>query len=159
MKNKIAELIAEIQKTKEQLERLEFFYEEHAKKGLEHNKSIEKTVFLSEIFANYYTCLETVFFRISQFFENSLPPERWHAELLNKMRLEISDIRIAVISEESYRILDEFRKFRHFKRYYYSMDYDWDKILYLSRKFEKLRALGREDLNRFTDFLNRLSDQ
>jgi len=28
---------------------------------------------------NYYTCAETIFVRISQFFENSLSKERWHS--------------------------------------------------------------------------------
>ena len=30
-----------------------------------------------------YTALETLFLRISQFFENSLAAERWHADLLD----------------------------------------------------------------------------
>ena len=31
---------------------------------------------------NYCTCLETIFLRISQHFENRLDPARWHNDLL-----------------------------------------------------------------------------
>lgn len=33
---------------------------------------------------NYYTCLETIFLRISQSFENNLDPARWHNDLLQR---------------------------------------------------------------------------
>lgn len=45
---------------------------------------------VSGLIENYYTCLETIFVRVSQFFENSLGSERWHADLLDRMTLEIA---------------------------------------------------------------------
>ncbi len=44
------------------------------------------------------------------------------------MILEIEGVRKAVISDETYSNLLEFLKFRHFKRYYFEFDYDWDKL-------------------------------
>ncbi len=37
---------------------------------------------IAGIIENYYTCLETGLFRVSQFFENNLIKDRWHSDLL-----------------------------------------------------------------------------
>lgn len=158
MKARINELIGEIEKCRGHLERLSGLYRQTTEHLSDQDRTLEKAVFLSEIFVNYYTCLETLFFRISQFFENSLTQERWHSELLGKMCLRIPDIREPVISEETFHLLDEFRKFRHFKRYYFSLDYDWDRLDYLGKIFAKLRANCPSDIDRFTNFLKRLKN-
>ena len=41
-------------------------------------------VYLAEIMEDTYTCTETLFLRISQFFENSISQDRWHQDLLKK---------------------------------------------------------------------------
>lgn len=80
---------------------------------------------VAEFMVDYYTCLETCFFRISQLFENHLSPDRWHADLLEKMTLSMPDIRVAVIPEPVAADLNELMKFRHFRRYYFELEYDW----------------------------------
>ena len=152
-------LLGEIRKSSDHLDRLAEIYAQAVSTLDSNSRSLEKAVFLSEIFANYYTCLESVFFRVSQFFENSLPEAHWHRELLERMRMEIPDVREPVISEETRSLLDEFRKFRHFKRYYYSMDYDWDKIDYLRKKFQRLIKTCPEDISSFESFLIRLKKE
>ena len=156
MNVKINELIGEIDKHLGHLERLKEFYQRALKNISDQDKTLEKAVFISEIFVNYYTCLETLFFRISQLFENSLSRENWHSELLQKMCIKIPGVRESVISDETFYLLDEFRKFRHFKRYYYSMDYDWDRLDYLGKQFIKLSIGCPSDIERFREFLNRL---
>ncbi len=156
MNAKINELLGEIEKCRGHLDRLDELYRQASADLDERNRTLEKAVFLSEIFVNYYTCLETMFFRISQFFENSLSRENWHSDLLRKMFLRIPDIREPVISEKTFYLLDELRKFRHFKRYYYSLDYDWDRLDYLARTFEKVTRGCPSDIDRFTRFLKRL---
>ena len=156
MNVKINELIGEIDKCRDHLERLKELYRQAVKDISDQDRTLEKAVFLSEIFVNYYTCLETMFFRISQFFENSLSREHWHSELLGKMCLRIPDAREPVISDETFNLLDEFRKFRHFKRYYYSLDYDWDRLDYLGKQFMKVCVSCPSDIDRFRKFLNRL---
>ena len=42
-------------------------------------------IVISEFMVDFYTCLETCFLRISQFFENNLSADRWHADLLEKI--------------------------------------------------------------------------
>lgn len=157
MKEDISELIGEIGLCRNQLAKIEDIYLQKAAGPAQSDKSLEKAVLLADIFVNYYTCLETVFFRISQFFENALPKNRWHAELLGKMLLRIPDVREPVIGVETFALLDELRRFRHFKRYYFSMDYDWDRLEFLRKKFDSLLELIPRELNRFVAFLNRLN--
>ena len=156
MNARINELLGEIEKCRGHLKRLNNLYREASAELTDRGRTLEKAVFLSEIFVNYYTCLETLFFRVSQFFENSLSRENWHSDLLSKMCLRIPDIREPVISEKTFYLLDELRKFRHFKRYYYSLDYDWDRLDYLARTFEKVTREYPADIDRFTLFLERL---
>jgi hypothetical protein len=112
--------------------------------------------YLADIFNSFYTCLETLFLRISKYFENQLENERWHQDLLDKMTIEIPDIRIAAISSESFGKLKELLRFRHFRRYYFEMEYDWDKLDYLQKKFVELERPIKRDLERFHDFLKTL---
>jgi hypothetical protein len=65
----------------------------------------------ADILNSFYTCLETLFLRISHYFENQLENERWHQDLLDKMTIEIPDIRIAAISSESFGKLKELLRF------------------------------------------------
>jgi len=112
---------------------------------------------VAQILENFYTCLETLFLRISQFFENSLSQGRWHADLLEKMTLNIPGVRIAVISDETYEALSELLRFRHFKRYYFHLDYDWDRLDLLVRKYDAVYPAALKDLASFEDFLTELS--
>ena len=101
---------------------------------------------------NYYTCLETIYLRISQCFENKLDPARWHNDLLQKMALEIEGVRTAAVSEEAFSPLFELLKFRHFKRYYFELEYDWDRLDFLVMKLRQAHPLVIRDLERFVRF-------
>jgi len=101
---------------------------------------------------NYYTCLETIYLRISQSFENRLEAARWHNDLLQKMTLEIEDVRTAAVSDEAFSPLFELLKFRHFKRYYFELEYDWDRLDYLVTKLRQAHPLVTRDLDRFVRF-------
>jgi len=120
-------------------------------------RDLRDAVLLAELMCNTYTCIETVFLRISRLFENSLDPQQWHKELLQKMRLEIPRIRQAVLSPQSYQLLDELRRFRHFRRYYYDFDYDWSRLDYLRGIYEKLFPLIQQQLNDYSVFLDQLA--
>ena len=113
-------------------------------------------VMIAGLIENYYTCLETAFQKISQHFENSLDPARWHADLLEKMAVKIEGIRIAAVSDEAYGPLLELQRFRHFKRYYFEMKYDWDRMDFLLAKLREVHPLVKKDLRRFSDFMRKL---
>lgn len=146
-------LLEEIKKGMIALKKIEQFYREYNKKSDFKKYDIEKAIIVSEIMTNYYTCLETIFLRISQHFENKLDGRKWHQDLLRKMALDISGIRIRVVSEQTYFELLEFLKFRHFKRYYFDFNYDWEKIGFLRKKFHRLFKLIRVDLKEFISFI------
>ncbi len=116
-------------------------------------RSDNAAVMVAGLLDNYYTCLETLFLRISQFFENSLDAERWHTDLLEKMTLEEEGVRGRVISDESFRSLLELLKFRHFRRYYFELQYDWDRLDFLVMKLRDVHPRVRTDLARFVEFV------
>ena len=105
---------------------------------------------------NYYTCLETAFLRISQFFENTLDPERWHTDLLEKMTLHIEGVRVPAVSQANYPHLLELLKFRHSQRYYFELEYDWDRLDFLVKKMKQAHPGVIQDLERFISFLDQL---
>ncbi|MBP7494635.1 MAG: hypothetical protein KA771_04005 [Spirochaetales bacterium] len=65
-------------------------------------KTKRSALIMAGLYENWYTCIETAFFRISQQFENNLQKERWHHSLLSTMTLHIQGIRIAAVSPENY---------------------------------------------------------
>jgi hypothetical protein len=145
-------LISEVRLSLEALEKLESAICDFRAEALA-SKGIPAAMATAQFFANYYTCAETLFFRISQHFENNLPKEKWHSALLDAMRLEIPGIRPRVLSDSTLRDLDEFRRFRHFTRYYYDVDYDWRRLSFLYDVFEGLRDPLRSELTAFADAL------
>lgn len=142
------------------LNKLESFYDTFIKeeKKAVRGKIRSAGIVIADVLVNYYTCIETIFLRISQFFENNLSAEKWHQDLLDKMVLELNPIRDRVISDDTYFLLKELLKFRHFKRYYFQLDYDWDKIEFLQKKYSALRPLIKQDLSGFLNFLDLLID-
>lgn len=108
---------------------------------------------------SFYTAVETVLMRISAVFGNNLQAERRHSDLPRKMTLPVSGLRPAVISSDTYGRLDELMRFRHFKRYCFQLEYDWDRLEYLIalvrraapgiiREFDTFRAYAEGLANR-----------
>lgn len=118
----------------------------------------EQALAVSQMLAQYYTALETVFLRVSQFFENSLPADKWHRALLDKMVIEIDNLRPAVLREATRLELSELLKFRHFSRYYFELEYDWDKLHFLIKKYRAAKVLVEEDLANFERCLESIAD-
>ncbi len=119
-------------------------------------KTGNAAVMVAGLVENYYTCLETAYLKISQHFENHLAPSRWHAELLAKMTLHIEGVRVPAVSRASYGALLELQRFRHFKRYHFDLEYDWDRIEFLLKKVKDVHPLACQDLAIFVDFLRSL---
>lgn len=141
-------LAREIRKSLDALEKLEREMHNFASTALR-AQGIVEAMATAQFFDNYYTCVETILFRISQHFENSLPSDKWHSALLRAMTLEIPGIRPRVLSDSTHRDLDELRRFRHFTRYYFDVDYDWRRLSFLFDVFEGLRTPIRTELQAF----------
>ena len=157
MSERIAELVALIRAHHQRLEAVHRSMEsalddEIARLG----RTRISALIVAGLLENYYTCLETIFLRISQSFDNNLDPARWHNDLLQKMTLEIEGVRTAAVSEETFSPLFELQKFRHFKRYYFELEYDWDRLDFLVTKLRQVHPLVVRDLERFVRFASAL---
>jgi hypothetical protein len=106
-------------------------------------------IIIAQILENTYTAIETALLRISQGFDNSLSPERWHADLLDKMVLEKKGVRPRVLSDETHRLLTELMRFRHFKRSYLELDYDWEKLRFLLSVLRRCLPPVKAELSAF----------
>ena len=158
--SKILILISEINKGISVLKKIFDFYNNYVTSEYQPAaKRMDQAIVISDLFCSYYTCLETIFLRISQFFENTLTEKKWHKDLLQKMALRIEGIREAVVSDGTYIILVELLKFRHFKRYYFELEYDWDKLDFIQKKFNQANEMVNKDLCEFLVFLENLEQQ
>ncbi|MEW6755505.1 MAG: hypothetical protein AB1505_31685 [Candidatus Latescibacterota bacterium] len=152
-----AELLAHIDKTLVLLQRVHDEYRRFLAGDLRLlGRKNTTAIVIAELMVDYYTCLETLFLRISQYFENHLDQKRWHADLLERMTLHIEGVRHPVVSDETARHLGELMKFRHFRRYYFELEYDWDKLEYLQKVLERVAAGVPADLGVFRSFVLRL---
>ena len=67
-----------------------------------------------------YNAFEAYFFRIAKFFENNTDRQSWHRDLLDRMSLEIPEIRPPLITDRALaERIDELRRFRHLFRNLY----------------------------------------
>jgi hypothetical protein len=156
--DRIKTLIARVDKTLGMLQRITAQYDDFLETDFPKlGKKNTSAIVVAEFLVDYYTCLETLFLRISQFFENSLTTDRWHADLLEKMTLGIEGVRIQAISSETSQDLSELMRFRHLRRYYFELQYDWDKLSFLQKKLNALRKAVPQDLGNFRNFLVDLS--
>jgi hypothetical protein len=69
------------------------------------------------------------------------------------MRIKIDGVRAPAASEACYPALLELLKFRHFRRYYFEPEYDWDRIDFLLKKLDQAHPVALADLGRFVEFL------
>ncbi len=121
-------------------------------------KTTVSAMVLYQVIVGFYTCLETFLFRVSQEFENKLSKDQWHKELLQKMALNIPGIRDRVISETTKNQLSEILLFRHFKRYYFNFDYDWEKLDLIESKYRQVYSPLRSEIQSFIEFLRTLQE-
>ncbi|MCK4797329.1 MAG: hypothetical protein KAT05_08100 [Spirochaetes bacterium] len=87
---------------------------------------------------NLYNLLENYFLRISKFFENDLPTLSWHKELVDRMTIEIDDVRPALFDRKLEKEISELRAFRHIFRNIYQSELDTDKLKGISKKIPEI---------------------
>lgn len=150
-------LASELQASLAVLRRVSGYYDAFQNNPLSKERTRETAIILADVFVNFYTCLETMFVRISQFFENSLDSSRWHKDLLRRMTYSVKGVRNRVVSEESYAALSELLRFRHFKRYYVEFDYDWDRLDLVDKKFLACRHTVIDEMNRYLGYVDELA--
>ena len=154
----IAVLRGHLAQTREVVADIDTYYRDFRERELPAlGRGRTSAIVVAEVFDDTYTALETLFLRVSQFFENRLAPDRWHSDLLEKMTLEVPGIRQPLIARQTYQHLAELMRFRHFKRHYVEQQYDWDRIDFLAQTYEKVKPLIARDLDDFDRFLIQLA--
>lgn len=103
-----------------------------------------------------YSAFENIFRNIATSFENHLDPSSWHRQLLERMRLDLSPVRPAVIDEQAFEKLDEMLRFRHLFRTGYSLRLDALRLQLVVRKALELKPIYRGQIDRFLEYLRRL---
>ena len=106
---------------------------------------------------NFYNGCESIFRMIAAFFENDLEPGTWHADLLRRMRLEIPGYRPTVIDEELYRLLEDFRGFRHVFRNCYSFELDWERERLVATRLRRAAELLQTQVGGFLVLIEELT--
>lgn len=154
----LASLKGDLSKTLEKIDGIERFYQEFKRDAvfLPAGKPYDLIV-LADVLVDFYTCLETGFTRVSKYFGNRLDSSRWHSHLIEKMTIDVAGIRPRLLGERTYVLLLEIMKFRHFKRYYFAVAYDRDRMEYLEKKFNEALPLVRADLKVFMNALDRMA--
>lgn len=106
-----------------------------------------------------YGLFENLFTRIAANFGNHIDDSaQWRTLLLKRMSLEIPDIRPAVISQNTYLMLDELRRFRHMFRNAYVLKFDPDRLRLVVRDALRLELLYADDIMSFQTFLDSLAE-
>ncbi len=102
---------------------------------------------------NFYMGVERILSLIAKEVDKIIPSGgSWHLQLLQQMTLEIPSIRPAVISDETYEQLNEFRGFRHIARSLYAYDLDSKRVIELGSKATECHNLFRKDIDKFILF-------
>lgn len=87
-------------------------------------------------------------------FENNIGNTgRYHAELLKRMIVTIRGVRPAFLSEESFRLLDNLRAFRHLLRHAYMYDLDEKKVRLVLGDARRLGKIYKRDVKAFVSRL------
>lgn len=99
---------------------------------------------------NLYCAYEDLFKIICSFWENNITSDSgYHTSLLRRMVFAIEGIRPALLSEDSLRVLDELRGFRHMFRHAYSHGLDEERIVILLNRIKLSRQITQKDIATF----------
>ena len=107
----------------------------------------------AQAITNYYTCVETIFHRIAQFCKTEPHGAHWHTDLLDSMTVALEECRPAIIDDSVAADLRELLRFRHFTRYYFQFEFDWERLSL--QKKTVMRSAGKlaAALDEFEAFL------
>ncbi|MFQ6100785.1 MAG: hypothetical protein ACE5OS_06070 [Anaerolineae bacterium] len=99
---------------------------------------------------NLYNAAEDLLKITAAHFENQIADSaRWHTALLHRMTQEITGVRPPLLSQETYRLLNSLRGFRHFFRHAYAAPVEYAQLQINLDKARQLRPRLREDVERF----------
>lgn len=105
---------------------------------------------------NLYSATEELMKIVATYFENNINDSgQWHSLLLQRMKMDIPEIRPALLSPETYSILNSLRGFPHFFRHAYGATLEYEPLKNNLDKSLNLFSHLESDVNQF---ILRLSD-
>lgn len=120
----------------------------------------DKAIVLGYYLHNLYLAFENAFKQIARVFENDIrSPSEWHAELLQRMTLDVPGLRPRFVGEEAVGPLDELRRFRHMFRTAYTSRLDMKRMALALERAHELESLYPKDFARFREFLDQALDR
>lgn len=139
------------------LEAIEAIYKELDRHPLTAETQQETLIVMAYYLHNLYSVFENIFQNIAALFENSVDEVgRWHAQLLERMRLDVMPLRPAVIDDTAYDALDELRRFRHLFRHAYGVKLDAPRLQLVMHKAMELKKIYGLQFEQFIKFLEGL---
>lgn len=139
------------------LQAIAVIYEELERHPLQADTGDDTLIVVAYHLHNLYNAFENAFQNIAATFENSVDDvAQWHAQLLERMRLDVMPLRPAVIDDEAYEALDELRRFRHLFRHAYMVKLNPSRLQLVMDKAIALKAVYANQLERFLAFLQGL---
>ena len=108
---------------------------------------------------NLYCAFEDLFKIVASFWENRIDANgSFHQKLIKRMVLNIKGIRPALLSEASYKYLNELRGFRHVFRYAYSYGLDDERVSFLLKRTLDHQNTLKQDIEQFRNRILSFSD-
>lgn len=99
---------------------------------------------------NLYCAAEDLLKIVAGYFENNISDSsQWHSLLLQRMSVEIPNIRPAFLTSKTYSILNSLRGFRHFFRHAYGATIEYVQLKSNIDKSLDLLTHLESDLNQF----------
>lgn len=121
--------------------------------------SEEDLIVIGYFLSGIYSTIEEIFVKITKEFENKIEDAlQWHTELLNRMALDVDEVRPAVISKKTRSCLDELRRFRHVFRFSYAFELQAEKMQIVVKRWVTCRDVFRSDIQKFLSELDRLAN-
>lgn len=106
-----------------------------------------------------YGVLENYFLRVSKYFENNLPTDRWHTALIEKVALDVPRLRPPLLTDAAQTIMvREIMRFRHRLRNLYGEDLDPWKTRAVQATVTTFFAIFPTIHREFVDKLRRIAD-
>ena len=103
---------------------------------------------------SFYTGAERIFEQIAKESDGYLPTgANWHENLLKQMERKLTGIREAIISQETRRQLDEYRRFRHVARSNYAHKLYPERVLMLAQLLPGCYQQLERELKQFCQWL------
>ena len=104
---------------------------------------------------NLYCAFEDLFKLITGYWENHMQINgEYHIQLLRRMHLSIEGIRPALLSDKSFRELNELRGFRHAFRHAYNYGLDDERVRHLLHRILNAKEIIKEDIQAFRNRVN-----